>query len=41
MSPETIARMLTKFNDEALIQLEGKAVKLLDVEKLRRISEIG
>lgn len=41
MSPETIARMLSKFNDEALIQLDGKSVRLLDVEKLRKISETG
>ncbi|MBE0641657.1 MAG: Crp/Fnr family transcriptional regulator, partial [Bacteroidales bacterium] len=41
MSPETIARMLTKFSDDALIHLDGKALKLLDLDRLRRISEIG
>jgi len=41
MSPETVARMLTRFNDEGLIRLQGKSIQLLEPEKLRRISEIG
>lgn len=41
MSPETVARMLTKFNDEGLIDLKGKKINLLDLDKLRKISEIG
>jgi CRP/FNR family transcriptional regulator len=41
MSPETVARMLTKFNEEKLIALDGKHVDLLNYEKLQKISETG
>jgi CRP/FNR family transcriptional regulator len=41
MSPETVARMLTKFTEEDLIALDGKHVNLLNYEKLRKISETG
>ena len=41
MSPETIARMLSKFNDDGIIRIDGKAIELLDAEKLRKISETG
>ncbi len=41
MSPETVIRMLKKFNDEGLIQMEGKNFKMLDYDRLKRISETG
>jgi CRP/FNR family transcriptional regulator len=41
MSPETVIRMLKKFNEDGLIRLEGKNFKVLDYERLQKISEIG
>ncbi len=41
MSAETVIRMLKKFNEEGLIQMEGKSFKIVEYEKLQRISETG
>jgi CRP/FNR family transcriptional regulator, polysaccharide utilization system transcription regulator len=41
MSPETVIRMLKKFNDEGLIRMEGKTFSLLDPIRMKRISETG
>jgi CRP/FNR family transcriptional regulator, polysaccharide utilization system transcription regulator len=41
MSSETVIRMLKKFTDDGLIQMDGKNFKVLDYERLIRISEIG
>jgi CRP/FNR family transcriptional regulator len=41
MSPETVIRMLKKFNDEGLISMDGKSLHIIDYEKLQRISETG
>jgi len=41
MSSETVIRMLKKFNDEGLIVMDGKSFKIVDYEKLQRISETG
>lgn len=41
MSPETVIRMLKKFNDEGLIEMERKYFRILDQERLRKISETG
>ena len=41
MSPETVIRMLKKFNGEGLISMEGKNFKINDYERLKRISETG
>lgn len=41
MSPETVIRMLKKFNDDGLIKMEGKSFSLLDPIRLKRISETG
>jgi CRP/FNR family transcriptional regulator len=41
LSAETVIRMLKKFSDEGLIHLEGKHFRILDYEKLQRISETG
>lgn len=41
MSPETVIRMLNKFNEEGLIKLEGKQFKIMDYARLKRISETG
>lgn len=41
MSAETVIRMLKKFHEEGLIEMEGKSFKLLNEDRLRRISETG
>ncbi len=41
MSPETVIRMLKKFNDDGLIRMEGKSFSLLDPIRMKRISETG
>jgi len=41
MSPETVIRMLKKFNDDGLIRMEGKQIQVLDYARMKRISETG
>lgn len=41
MSPETVIRMLKKFNEEGLISIDGKNFKIVDYARLQRISETG
>ena len=41
MSPETVVRMLKKFNEDGLINMSGKYLEVVDVEALQRISETG
>jgi len=41
MSSETVIRMLKEFNDEGLIQMNGKSIKLIDYERIKQISETG
>ena len=41
MSSETVIRMLKKFNEDELIQLDGKNFKILDYDRLKRVSETG
>jgi len=41
MSAETVVRMLKKFNDEGLISMKGKNLRLLDAARLQKISETG
>lgn len=41
MSSETVIRMLKKFHDEGLIFMAGKNFKLIDYNRLKRISETG
>lgn len=41
MSSETVIRMLKKFHDDGLINLEGKKFNVLDYSRLKRISETG
>jgi CRP/FNR family transcriptional regulator len=41
MSSETVIRMLKKFNEEGLIHMDGKALRIIDYEKLQKISETG
>jgi CRP/FNR family transcriptional regulator len=41
MSAETVIRILKKFNDEKLIELDGKKFRVIDGPALQRISETG
>ena len=41
MSAETVIRMLKKFNEEGLINMEGKSFRIVDYEKLQHISATG
>lgn len=41
MSPETVIRMLKKFKEDKLIEMNGKKFKVLDYDRLKRISETG
>ncbi len=41
MSPETVIRMLKKFDEDGLIELDGKKMLIKDYERLRRVSETG
>lgn len=41
ISPETVIRMLKKFSDDGLIRIDGKSIKVVDFDRLVRISEFG
>lgn len=41
MSSETVIRMIKKFNEDGLIQMNGKNFKVLDYDRLISISEKG
>ena len=41
MSSETLIRMLKKFNDEGLIEMNGKSFTILDHDRLQKISVTG
>jgi CRP-like cAMP-binding protein len=41
MSPETVIRMLKEFKEEGLIKMDGKAIQVLDYDRLKQISETG
>jgi CRP-like cAMP-binding protein len=37
LAPETLSRVLHQLNEKGLIQVEGKVIRILDVEKLRHL----
>ncbi len=41
MSAETVVRLLRKFSEDNLIQIHGKSIEVIDIERLQRISETG
>jgi len=41
MSPETVVRMLKKFKEDGLIEMDGKLIKIIDYERLIGISQKG
>lgn len=41
MSTESVIRMLKKFKDDGTIEMEGKSLRIISYENLRKISEYG
>lgn len=41
MAMENVARILSEFNDEKIIEIKGKKIKLIDLDQLRLISKKG
>lgn len=41
LTPESVIRILSKFKNDDLIEVDGKVIKILKDEKLRQISEYG
>jgi len=41
MSSESVIRMLTKFKNDGLIDMEGKKITVKDFDRLRKISNVG
>ena len=41
ISAETVVRMLKKLKTEGTIKIEGKSIKIIDYERLKKISETG
>lgn len=41
MSPESVIRMLKKFKDDGIIEMNGKNLLINDFDSLRRISDFG
>jgi CRP/FNR family transcriptional regulator len=41
MTPETVVRLLKKFREEGMIEIDGKRFKIIDYQRLKRISETG
>jgi len=41
MSAESVIRMLKKFKDDGIIQMDGKFITIIDFDQLRKISDYG
>jgi len=41
MSSETVIRMLKEFNEEGIIKMDGKAIEVIDYNRLKQISDTG
>jgi CRP-like cAMP-binding protein len=41
MSTESVIRLMKEFKDDKLIEVSGKNIKILDMERMRKISSIG
>jgi len=41
MNAETVIRILKKFQDDGLIDMNGKTIEILDYERLIKLSEVG
>lgn len=41
MSTESVIRLLKELKDDGLIEMSGKSIRLLDVPRLMKISEVG
>jgi len=41
MTSESLSRVIRDFNEDGICQIEGREVKILDMEKLEQISQLG
>lgn len=41
LTPESVIRILSKFKNDKLIHMEGKTITILDMQKLKQISDYG
>lgn len=41
MSTESVIRLMKEFKSDGLIELSGKSIKLIDIPRLKKISELG
>ncbi len=41
LTPESVIRILSKFKNDKLIHMEGKMIHILDMTKLKQISDYG
>ncbi|NDP20293.1 MAG: Crp/Fnr family transcriptional regulator [Paludibacter sp.] len=41
LTPESVVRILSKFKHDKIIEMEGKTIRILDLEKLQKISDYG
>ena len=41
MSTESVIRLISEFRDDGLIEMNGKSIRLTDIPRLQRISELG
>jgi CRP-like cAMP-binding protein len=41
LTPESVIRILSKFKNDKLIHMEGKMIHILDMAKLKQISDYG
>jgi CRP/FNR family transcriptional regulator, polysaccharide utilization system transcription regulator len=41
MTPESVIRILSKFNQDKIIEMDGKTIRIVDKYKLQQISNLG
>jgi CRP/FNR family transcriptional regulator, polysaccharide utilization system transcription regulator len=41
LTPESVIRILSKFKDDKLIRMDGKSLEILDMSRLKQISDYG
>ncbi len=41
MSTESVIRLMKEFKDDGLIEVSGKKIRILDLQRMRKISEVG
>lgn len=41
MSTESVIRLMKEFKDDKLIEVSGKSIKILDMDRIRKIGSTG